>query len=96
MKNLAKSIAIAILFLSLSTMYSCRKCQSCFNQCVQVYTHDTASKLYDTVCSKDFSNWSTYVDTINVGHGFYIKEISRTEFSSCGASYHDLNTAHCQ
>ena len=95
MKNIIKHFALTSIVLLMS-LCSCRKCLTCINSCMQVYTYDTTARLYDTLCSENFPSWQAYIDTVNGPRGGYIKEISSSKFSSCNASQDEIKTALCQ
>ena len=94
-KKLIKHFALAFIIVS-SSLCSCRKCLTCTNSCMQVYTYDTTVRLYDTLCSENFPSWQAYIDTVNGPRGGYIKEISASKFSSCDASQDEIKKALCQ
>ena len=95
-KDRFKAVVVINLLVATAIMFGlpqCKKCRSCFQQCVASW-RDSTKTVVDTTCANNFSSYQEYQDSLSrIMTGGYI--IHEPEFSECKASAQQLKTALC-
>jgi len=102
-KKTAMLLMVVSLLMSIA-LGSCKKCNTCMNQCAKVYLHPPGPDSiwfvisYDTFCSENFPNYQVYLDSLYYSSRYSIASgatYSTKSFSSCGASAAEIQTSTC-